>query len=167
MDVLIDALFEIFGEVIFEVLFHLVSAIFLSMVNFLDRNDKTKSILKNTLIIIFFGLSIVLVTLSLLYRKTTLVIITLSYLLIFIILQLVRYLNRHILKKRYITLIYLIIKWIIDLALPILLIVFGVLTIKNDSGKSWLILLSTFSLAVLIFVNAYKLYKFVKKPNYF
>ena len=77
-----EALVEILLEVFLEVFFELLGAGITAFVNYLDTNSKVRTKLKNVLTFIFYGLCILLVTLSLIHKKSFLVIITLSYILV-------------------------------------------------------------------------------------
>ena len=84
MEGLIEALIEVFGEVILEILGSIIG----NFVKVIDTDRKVKKAVKYIIAFIFFGASITLLTLSLIYKKSLLVILTVSYMLIMLILHL-------------------------------------------------------------------------------
>lgn len=158
-----EALVEILLEAFLEVFFELLGAAITAFVNYLDTNSKVRTKLKNVLTFIFYGLCILLVTLSLIHKKSFLVIITLSYILVFILLQLLKYINNNIFNKKFLDIIYISIKKIINYAFPILLIVFGSLYLTHKTAKIWLIVMSSLTILVFMCMDGYRLDKHIKK----
>ena len=157
-----EFLIELFLEVFLEVFFELIAAGIGGFVNYLDTNSKVRRKLKNVLTFIFYGLCILLITLSLIHKKSFLVIITLSYILVFMLLQLLKYINNNILNKKFVEVIYIILKKIINYAFPILLIVFGSLYLTHQAAKVWLIVLSSLTIFVFMCMDGYRLDKHIK-----
>ena len=67
MEGLIEALIEVFGEVILEILGSIIG----NFVKVIDTDRKVKKAVKYIIAFIFFGASITLLTLSLIYKSTT------------------------------------------------------------------------------------------------
>lgn len=157
-----EFLIELIAEIILEVFFEGIAALISAFVNYLDRNKKVRRKLTNVLTIIFYGLCILLVTLSIIHKKSFLVLITLGYILIFIIIQLLKYLNKNIFNKKYLDIIYIIIKKMINYALPILLIVFGSMYLTDIKAKVWLIILSSLTIFIFMCIDIYRLNRYLK-----
>lgn len=159
-----EVLIEIFGEAILELFFEGLAALITAFVNYLDVHSKTRKIIKDVLTYIFFGLSIFLIFISLFHRKSFLVIISVSYLFVFIVLQLIKYINQD-LKNKVLSVLYKIFKRIINYAYPILLIVFGSIYLTHIGAKVWLIVLSSLSILIMFIMDMYKLrnYLIVRK----
>ncbi len=157
-----EILIEVLGEIILEVFFEGIAALISSLVNYLDRNKKVRRKLTKVLTIIFYSLCILLVILSIIHKKSFLVLITLGYILIFIIIQLLKYLNKNIFNKNYINILCITLKKIINYAFPILLIVFGSIYLTDIKAKVWLIVLSSLTIFIFMCIDIYRLNRYIK-----
>ena len=158
MEGLIEALIEVFGEVILEILGSVIG----NFVKVIDTDRKVKKAVKYIIAFIFFGASITLLTLSLIYKKSLLVILTVSYMLIMLILHLLKFTNKNIINNKKMMLAINWIKRIMHYAFPIVLIIFGRLSLESKESRGWLIGCSIAAMVILLCIDIYRLVKYFR-----
>ena len=159
MEFIIEIIIEIFGELLIE----LIGAGISKFGVYVDTNQKAKKVFKYILSFCFFGLSIVLLTLSIIYKKQFLINISLIYMLVLVLLNLFKFINQNIWKKSKIN---NIIKWnkkIVYYSYPILLIVMTSLYLSNANAKAWIIALSVVAIIIYFIIDMFRLDKFITK----
>ncbi|MGM9971259.1 MAG: hypothetical protein ACI35W_02485 [Anaeroplasmataceae bacterium] len=163
MEELLSALFELIFEIIFEVIAEVGSIFISNIVTKVQGDNKLKNRIKMIISFIFFGLSITLLILSIIFGKTFLVSLTVGYLLILLILNLFKFLNNNIWKRNYVIIIISWIRRIVHYAFPITLIVLGSMYLTNKDAKIWLIVCSSIALFIYFCIDMYRLIIFTKR----
>lgn len=161
MEGLIEALIEVFGEVILEILGSIIG----NFVKVIDTDRKVKKAVKYIIAFIFFGASITLLTLSLIYKKSLLVILTVSYMLIMLILHLLKFTNKNIINNKKMMLVINWIKRIMHYTFPIVLIIFGRLSLESKESRGWLIGCSIAAMVILLCIDIYRLVKYFRSDE--
>lgn len=152
-----EALIEILLEVFLELFFECIAAGISKLASWFDKKDKLRNKLFYILLYTFYGLCILLFTLSIIYNKSLLVIIVLSYLLVCQIISLLKSINKNHFRKKYIDVILITFKTIIKYAFPIVLIVFGAIYLTHAQAKTWLIVLSCLGILLYFIIDIYRL----------
>lgn len=165
MDELLGILFELFLELFINIFGEILAEIITRFVNKVEADSKLKNRIKMIVSFTFFGLSILLLIIALIYKKTFLITLTLSYLLILLISNLFKFTNKNIWKKNSITLIINWIRRITHYGFTITLIVTGSLFLTNTDAKVWLITLSVIAIIIYLIIDIYKANVFLKKEE--
>lgn len=156
MEIIIEALIEIFGELILTLLAEVIGV----FAREVEANSSLKKGLKLGLKYTILTLTIILITLSLIYKKSFLVIIAVSYMLAILLITLVGYLNRDIWKNRIVKIIIEIIRRIAHYAYPILLIIFGALYLTNTKAIICLIIISVAAIVLWFSVDMFRVWRY-------
>lgn len=165
MEELLGALFELILEIFFNVLVEIFGEVISRFAHKVENNTKFKNKVKIIISFIFFGLSSLLLILSLIYKKKFLVTLTLSYLFVLLISNLFKFINKNYWKKEFVSIIINWIRRIAHYAFSISLIVTGSLFLKNDTAIIWLDLLSILSIIIYMGIDFYKLFKFIERKK--
>lgn len=165
MEELVGALIEIFGELIIEIIAHVIGAIAGSFDYELETNPVFKKRVKYIITYVFYGLAIVLFGLSLFYHKTTMTIIAVSYLMTLSLLNICKFINNNNFDNKSFKLVIVIIRRIVYYTFPILCIIFGAKTLTNESAIIWLCVLSSVALLVYLIVDIRRIVKYYKKKH--
>lgn len=155
-----EFIFEILFEILAEFFGVIISEIVSATVHYIDARSKVKKIIKYIINYSILGLSILLITLSLIYNKKLFVLIAVSYLLIVVLLNLFNSLNKDIFKKKSIRIFIDIFKRIIHYAYPIILIVCGSIFLVDRKAKASIIILSVLAIIVWFSIDMYKVWKY-------
>lgn len=155
MEILIEGLIELFGELILTILAEIVG-VFARKV---EANSTLRKTLKFGIKYTIFTATTVLITLSLIYRKDFLLVIAVSYMLAILLISIITSLNRDIWQERTIDIIVSVIKRIVHYAYPILLIVFGALYLTNTRAKTSLIIISVIAIIIWFSVDMFRIWR--------
>lgn len=161
MEALLEPLFEIIAEIVLQILAYVIGEI----VKVFDYDTKLRKTVKYVISFFFFGLSILVLVLALMHHKETLIVITISFMFAGIVSALFKYMNKNIWKNNAVRITIDWIRRVIHYAFPIVLMVFGNLTLVNKDAIIWLNIGCSFAIVVFIIMDIYRLYKFFKKRN--
>lgn len=161
MEFLIELLIEIFGELFMTLIAEGIGA----FARRADSDDNLRKGLRYGLTYSILGLTILLITLSLIYSKTFLVIIAVSYLLIILLITLFKWLNADLWESRKVKITMEIVKRIIHYAYPILLIVLGSIYLTDLEAILALDLISSIAIIAWFSVDMFKLWRYNKNKN--
>lgn len=156
MEILIEALIELFGEIILTALAEVIG----TFARKVEANNLLRKGLKLGLKYSILTLTIILITLSLIYKKGFLVIIAVSYMLAILLITLVVSLNRDIWQNRIVRIIIEIIKRIVHYIYPILLIIFGALYLTNTKAKASLIIICVVAIILWFSVDMFRVWRY-------
>ncbi len=156
MEILIEALIEVFGEIILTALAEVIGA----FARKVEANSLLRKGLKFGLKYTILTLTIILITLSLIYRKGFLVVIAVSYMLAILLITFVVSLNRDIWKNKIVRIIIEIVKRIVHYTYPILLIIFGALYLTNTKAKTSLIIISVVTIIIWFSVDMFRVWRY-------
>lgn len=163
MEELLGIVFEIVIELFVHLFAGIASSIISSFVTRVEDDPKFKNRIKMIVSFVFFGLSILLLILALVYKKTFLATFTLSYLFTLIILNLFKFINKNILKKGFVDIIISWIRRIAHYGFPITLIIIGPSFLTSKAADVWLIVLSVIAIIVYLVIDIYKVHRFFEK----
>lgn len=165
MEELLGGLFEIIGEIIIEILVHIIGA-FLSQIDYQLENDPNfKRRMKCIITYTFYGLAILLLFLSIFYKKSTMATIALIYLICLSILNILKVINNNNWNNRAFKIIIVIIRRIAYYTFPILCIIYGVKTLTNQDAIIWLCVLSGVALFTYLVIDIRRIVKYCNKRN--
>lgn len=155
MEIVIELILEVFGELLIEVFMLIVGAIFKDV-----YYDPKK--LKITKIVIYSSLAVLLITLlviSLCYKKGLFIILSLSYMIFIALAYYLIFVFRNIFKRPKIEIGVRRTVQILKYGFCITLIVLGSIFLTNQSAKVALIVFASISLIVFIFIDAFRLFR--------
>lgn len=165
MEDLLGAIFEVLGEVIIELLFHIIG-FFVSFVDYnLETDPKFKRRIKCIITYTFYGLAVLLFVLALFYKKTTMASISLIYLICLSTLNILKVINNNNWNSSAFKIIIVTIRRIIYYTFPIVCIIYGAKTLTNQSAIIWLCVLSGVALFIYLIVDIRRIVKYCKKRN--
>jgi len=156
MDALIEAILEILLELLGEFGFVIIGKIF-------DKAETNQKTLKNIKIIIYSFLAIlllILLSVSLYYKKSLLTILVLSYLIFILISYYFIYIFRNVFIR---SIGEKIIRWsvrILRYVFTISLIVVGSIYLHDEVAKTLLIIGSIIGIIIYIFIDAFRIKKY-------
>lgn len=159
MEVLLEIIIEVFGELLMHLFVVGVDKVF-------DHISENKKALKITKIAIYSILSIaliVLLTISLMYKKSVIAIAVISYL---VFLAFAYYLI-FFFKEIYKPLGGTIVRWIVRVVRYLfssLLIVLACIYLQDQTAKTLLIVGSSVSIVIYIFIDIFRFHRWSKKP---
>ncbi|MBN3490144.1 hypothetical protein JV173_01320 [Acholeplasma equirhinis] len=162
MSFILEAIIEIFGELIFQLLVTVISKVVAVVFKKVDTNQMLRRGLKFTFVYVFFGLVIALLVGSMIYSTNFLIVISLSYLVYQAVLSLLQIINKDR-PKHPLNITIRIFKTIGHYVYPILLIVFSAIWIQNEDGKSTIIVLSSIAIFVWFMIDMYRLWRYNTK----
>lgn len=163
MDELLGVILELFFEIFFQLFVEIASSIVSKFVTKVDDDPKFKNRIKLSISFTFFGLSILLLILALVFKKTLLVTLTLSYILILLVSNLFKFINKNIWKKNFVEIIIGWVRRIVHYGFSITLIITGSMFLTSQTAKIWLIVLSVIAIIVYFVIDIYKLNRFISK----
>ncbi|MCM1197135.1 MAG: hypothetical protein NC310_08745, partial [Roseburia sp.] len=158
MEIIIEVLFEFFGEIILEI----GSALFANFSSYLNSNTKAKKILKYSIAGVIFSATFTLLILALCYKKIIYVGIVIGYFLMLLLTYILKFISKNIWKNNKFD---MIITWInrgIHYIFPIILIIFA--SININKATPVIISLSCITLVIYICINIYRFQN--KKDTY-
>ena len=155
MEFLIEALIEIFGELILTLIANAIGAFVIHV----DGDPKLKRILKTIFTYSILILTTLLIVMSLIYSKKALTIIAISYMLLVLILRIIKRSNDDKIKSKLISILVSIFRRIVHYSYPVLLIIFGALYVKDAAALTTIIILSSIAIILWFSVDMYKLWK--------
>ena len=155
MEVLIEALLEILGELIVTLIANGVG----TLVSTIDGDAKLKKILKLIFTYTILLLTIFLIVMSLIYSKTFLTIIAVSYMLAVLVIRLFKRLNMDNYNFKVVNITLDILRRVIRYGYLIVLIVFSSIYLTNKSAITWIIVLSSISLVLWFAIDLFKIWK--------
>ena len=106
-----------------------------------------------------FGLILLVLILSLIYQKTALLIATIVYFIIVTILNLLKFTNKNNFNNKELNKTINVIKHILHYTFPIVLIVFGAISLEKVSSRAWLISLSVLAIIIRFIISSINTYK--------
>ena len=142
-----EAIFEIIFEVVFELIFGIIDIVYDKTADRILNDTKAKKVAKIMIGIILLAVGVLFLSISISYKKGHLVILSLSFLLSFIILNFILFLNKNQFNKTWINVIVKIVKSISRYVLLGLLIYFA----KKDLPLNAATLLMVISIFTIIF----------------
>lgn len=156
-----EILIEIFGEIILELIVHGLGFIIGKFANFVDTNSKVKKILKYTITFLFFGLSLILLIMSIIYRKKILIIVTLVYMLISLLLNISVFTNSNFnTESVYIKRIIYWFKKLVLYSYFILIIIFSSIEDLNKKSRVTVIVSAVIAMIIYFSIDMFKLSKY-------
>lgn len=163
MDELLGVIFELFFEIFFNVIAEVFGEYLSRFVYKVEADSNLKNRIKLTISFIFFGLSILLLILALVFKKTLLVTLTLSYLLVLLVSNLFKFINKNIWKKNFVEIIIGWVRRIVHYGFSITLIITGPMFLTSETATIWLVVLSVIAIIVYLVIDIYKLNRFISK----
>ena len=155
MEVLIEFLIEVFGELILTIIAEAIGA----FVRTVDKDRKLKRILKYTFTYSILGLTILLIVTSLIYAKKFLTIIALSYMLSNLLVRLFKRLNEDRLDNKVVSIVLSILRRLFNYAYPVLLIVFSAIYLTDVRAITTIIIFSSIAIILWFSIDMYKIWK--------
>lgn len=159
MEIILEIIIEVFGEAILTI----IAEAILAFVNVIDQDKRKKKIIKYIITYLILGLTILLITLSLIFSKKVLAIIAISYMLLSLLFTLIKRVNKDRFNNKVLSLIISILKRVVNYSYPIILIVFGVITLDNNKALISIIVLSIIGFIIFLSIDLYKIWKHDKK----
>lgn len=159
MEMILEIIIEVFGEAILTIIAEAIG----TFVNVIDQDKRKKKIIKYIITYLILGLTILLITLSLIFSKKVLAIIAISYMLLSLLFTLIKRINKDRFNNKVLSLIISILKRIVNYSYPIILIVFGVITLDNNKALISIIVLSIIGFIIFLSIDFYKIWKHDKK----
>ena len=159
MEIILEIIIEVFGEAILTIIAEAIGA----FVNVIDQDKRKKKIIKYIITYLILGLTILLITLSLIFSKKVLAIIAISYMLLSLLFTLIKRINKDRFNNKVLSLIISILKRIVNYSYPVILIVFGVITLDNNKALISIIVLSIIGFIIFLSIDLYKIWKHDKK----
>ncbi len=150
MEILIELLIELFGEIIIQALV----ALFSHFSGYIHANTKAKRILKNIISILIFSSSLILLFYAIKHKQNLYTKSVLIYFFIIILLYILRYIAQG--KEDYILIKRII--WITRIchyAFPIAMII--TTAINFDKASISIIIISSITLFIYLAINCYRL----------
>ena len=166
MEELLGALLDFLIEFIVEILFEGCSAILGRLFANVDNNKLVKKRIKFAISFTFFGLSILVLVLSLIFKQGLLAIVVIIYLLILVLYHMFKFINSNIWKNNIFNICLSWIKRITKYAFLIALIYFGNKNLANEDARIWLNILSIIFILIYFAIDMYKLSNYKKEYNY-
>ena len=161
MDFLVELIIEIFAEVIITGIAQAIGA----LVVVIDGDAKLKATLKLIFTYSILSLTILLITLSLIYSKTFLTVIAVSYMLLTLIIRLIKRLNLDKFHSKFIDILISIFKRIIRYSYPILLIIFSSINLTHTPALVSIIIISSLAIILWFSIDMYKIWKISKNKE--
>ncbi len=155
MDFIVEVLIELIVTIIVEG----IAAGIAAFGNFVDENKKVKKIVKLSLVFSFFGLSIILFILSIIYKKTLFVIVSLIYMFCLLLTNLFTFINKNMWNNKKVQTSIKILKHIFYYTYPILLIILSILKLENTSAQISITILSILAIIIYFSIDMFKVYK--------
>lgn len=159
MEMILEIIIEVFGEAILTIIAEAIG----TFVNVINQDKRKKKIIKYIITYLILGLTILLITLSLIFSKKVLAIIAISYMLLSLLFTLIKRINKDRFNNKVLSLIISILKRIVNYSYPIILIVFGVITLDNNKALISIIVLSIIGFIIFLSIDFYKIWKHDKK----
>ena len=152
-------------ECIIEVVVEFIGMIITKYVNLLDRDKQARKVSKFVMILVFYSVSILIFTLSIIYKKAFLVNITLIYMLIQTVFNALRFINKNALQKEGFEKLIKTIKIIFYYSYPVILILTSALWITDGSTKAWIIVFSSLAILIRFIIDMTAVEKYAKRKN--
>ena len=159
MEFIVEFIIEVFGELILTLIAEAIGC----FVNVIDKDKRKKRIIKYIITYLILGLTILLITLSLIYSKKVLVIIAVSYMLLSLLFTLIKRMNKDRFNIKFLPIILSILKRVVNYSYPVILIIFGVITLDNSKALTSIIILSIIGFIIFLSIDIYKIWKNNKK----
>ena len=159
MEIILEIIIEVFGEAILTIIAEAIG----TFVIVIDQDKRKKKIIKYIITYLILGLTILLITLSLIFSKKVLAIIAISYMLLSLLFTLIKRVNKDRFNNKVLSLIISILKRVVNYSYPIILIVFGVITLDNNKALISIIVLSIIGFIIFLSIDLYKIWKHDKK----
>lgn len=163
MEELLGALFEFLFEFLLEIFMEGGSALLNHFFSDLDRDPVIRRRVKYGIGFTFFGLSILVLILSLIFKQALIATIVLVYLLCLVLYHMLMFINKNFWEKKYVNIILNWFKRIIKYSFLITLICVGNLFLDSGSAIGWLNALSIIFIIIYLAIDIYKLRKFIIK----
>ena len=171
MEVLFEFLAEVFGELIFEALFHFIAWAISLVVTHFDENPKSRKVLRIIIYVICLIACIVLLVLSFIYAKTAYALLVSIFLSINIFILGIKLINKSNLhnksiKKRklgrIIDIIIIVLTRLSRIAFVVLMFIF-LDTLKSVEAKATLISITMSVFFLFTCIDIYRLVKYFKR----
>lgn len=159
-----EALIEILVEFLGEILIELLAALFAHFSSYVSSNTKAKRIIKYCVAAIIFSATLVLLIMSICYKKTLYIGLVIGYFLILLIIYIIKFLNRNIWKNPKAEQAILWTNRGIHYVFPIILIIFS--AIHQNKATPAIIILSCVALGIYLGINLYRLETRNKRSSY-
>lgn len=156
MEIILELIIEVFGELIITILAEVIG----SLVKVIDGDEKLKRRLKFIFTYSILGLTILLITMSLIYSKTFLTTIAISYMLLSLLITLAKRLNEDRFDNRAFAITISVFKRVVSYSYPILLIVFSSIYLENVKVLVAIIILSVVAFILWFSIDMYKIWKY-------
>ena len=156
MEIILELIIEVFGELIITILAEVIG----SLVKVIDGDEKLKRRLKFIFTYSILGLTILLITMSLIYSKTFLTTIAISYMLLSLLITLAKRLNEDRFLNKAFNITISVFKRIVNYSYPILLIIFSSIYLENTKALVSIIVLSAFAIISWFSIDMYKIWKY-------
>ncbi len=154
---------EIIFEVLFEVLLEIILTLLGKVLEAFAIKVESNSLLRKTLKFGFkytvLGLTVILITLSLIHRKGFLVIIAVSYMLAILLISMIASLNKDVWKNKRIYILIEIFRRIVHYTYPILLIVFGSIYLTNSKARNSIIIISVIGIIAWFSIDMFRIWR--------
>ena len=163
MEILIELIIEVFGELILNILAVIIGDI----AHRLDKDNVARKKLKMTIGIIFFILTISLLIFSITTKKNLYTFIVLLYMLIITILSGVKFINDAIFNNKIVSKVVFWFKRIIHLLFPIVVIVCsGIWMDVSKTSTIWIMVIASIVLFIYICIYIFRIWRYKKNINY-
>ena len=159
MELIIEFIIEVFGELILTIVAEAIG----TFVNVIDQDKRKKKIIKYIITYLILGLTILLITLTLIFSKKVLTIIAISYMLLSLLFTLIKRINKDKFNDKVLTIIISVLKRIVNYSYPIILIIFGVITLDDNKALISIIILSIIGFIIFLSIDIYKIWRHNKK----
>ena len=160
-----DALLELLFEIIFEVFGELIVLLIGKMFDFVSSDKRALKITKIVVYSILSVLLLLLLTVSILYKKNVLSIMAIAYLIFLLLTYYVIFIckeNDYKILQRIIRIIVIIFRY----AFTISLIVVGGIYLIDPTAKTLLIIGSSIAILIYFFIDCYRIYRHKKKIKF-
>lgn len=158
---LLEVLFEAFGEIIINAIASLIG-IFAKKV---EDDSVLRNRIKYTIAFIIFGLSILLLVMSLIFGKGFLASIVIVYMIVVLVINIFKYINKNIWNNSKAKIAISWVKRVVHYAFPIVLIVTGSIFLTHKDAIIWLDVLSGVALFVYLCIDIYRLSRFIERKK--
>lgn len=163
MEALIELLVEVFGELFFEIIAQCLCSVVGNFANYIHVQTKARKILKYIISGLIFSGCLVMVILSLIFKKKLYVLLVSCYFLLLLILYFLKFLNRNVFHKTKMEPWLIWINRIIHYVFPIVLIAYAAL--NQNKATPYIITCSSIAIFIYACVNIYRLYYHFNKNS--
>lgn len=162
LELIIEIVIEVFGELILNVL----SVVVGGLAHRLDKDHVSRKKIKISLGIIFFGLTITLLLYSIFSKKNIYTFTVLVYMLLITIFSAVKFINDAIFNNKIINGLVIWNKRIIHIVFPMVVIVFSFIFMDVSKPSTiWIMVLSTIVLFIYICVYIFMFWRYKKNKK--